>query len=273
MHICKKYSLILIEDVAHSCGAVYRGIKLGKFGEAAYFSFGTGKALVAFGGGMLVTDKDSIYTKVRERLNNITYSKHNLKAFIKIAAEVYFTNKAIFSLFVYPVIVIMNLIGSDLVDRLIEDKYVLEDGKIDGNLPFYNFQAAVGQIQLKRLDGLNNKRICNARLLSKLLSDIDKTKVPSVADDGTHVALYYCIVTDQIKALRKYLALRGVDTKRGTIKACSALNFFNNSTKCPVAEEISDNVIELPCYPDLTVRDIYYQADLIRKFYGSKLLK
>jgi len=35
--ICKKYNLILIEDVAHACGAQLNGKKLGSFGDYAVF--------------------------------------------------------------------------------------------------------------------------------------------------------------------------------------------------------------------------------------------
>jgi len=270
LDICKKYNLILIEDVAHACGAEYKNIKLGNFGDVAYFSFGTGKALVAFGGGMLVTNSDFLFEKIQNNLNKFKflYNRYSPKAINKILAEFIGTTRIFFSLFVYPIIAFTNLIGSDFVDRLIEDKYVLEDGRIGKKIArFSEIQAAVGLEQLARLKILNKKRSNYAHILTGLLKDIDDLKTPSVGKDRTHISLYYCIVTNQAKALRKYLALRGVDTKRGSMRACSSLKFFDSQSRCTIAEKISDNVIELPCYPSLTKKDIYYQANLIRRFF------
>ena len=271
IHICRKNNITLIEDVAHSCGAEYRGTKLGSLGDAAYFSFGTGKALVAFGGGMLTTNDFSLFEKIQRRLHNLNISKNsfNFVSFLKTFAEVILTNRICFSILMYPIIFFMNIINSDLIDRLIEDKYVLEDGKLGEEFPrFSESQAAVALVQLGRLEDLNEKRIDNARLMTELLKNIPKIEIPFFEKDNKNIALYYCISTEGAKELRKYLALRGVDTKRGSMKACSSLNFFDRTNICPVAERIANNVIELPCYPSLTDKDIYYQAGLIRKFYG-----
>jgi len=272
MNICKEYNLILIEDVAHACGAEYKNIKLGNFGDASYFSFGTGKALVAFGGGMLVTNNNLIFEKIRTNLNSSTflYNKYFFRGFMKAFFEVVCTNRIIFSLFVYPVIFFATLIGSSFLDKLTDDRDILEEVTLNKETsPFNGIQAAVGIIQLDRLDEMNDRRIYYARMLSRLLGDIDEIRAIPTGTDRTNIALYYCIFSKQAKELRKFLALRGVDTKKGSMKACSSLGYFDNRNKCPIAEEISENIIELPCYPSLTPEEIYYQANLIREFYGD----
>ena len=55
----------------------------------------------------------------------------------------------------------------------------------------------------------------------------------------------------------------------GSMRACSALDFLESDDSCPIAESISPNVIELPCYPSLNLKDIYYMVNFIRKFYGK----
>lgn len=73
---------ILIEDAAHACGSEYRGKKTGAFGDAALFSFGTGKSLVTLGGGMFVTSNSLIAIRIQETLEK-NYVFQNRTNFIK----------------------------------------------------------------------------------------------------------------------------------------------------------------------------------------------
>ena len=50
--IARKYNLIVIEDCAHSLGSVYKGKKIGTFGDCAFFSFGRDKIVSSVFGGM-----------------------------------------------------------------------------------------------------------------------------------------------------------------------------------------------------------------------------
>ena len=270
--ICERYNLFLIEDVAHACGGEYNGQKLGSFGDAACFSFGTGKALVAFGGGMLTTNNDRIFRKVKDQLNDLNFPKNciNYKDLAKSILETVLTKKIIFPFVVYPAIALANYINSEFVDTLIEDKYVLEDGKANKRSSAFTwFQASLGTVQLKRNEELNKKRIYFAVTLNGLLKDVEQIKLPHISGGREHIGLYYCIIAKQSAELRKYLFSRGVDTKRGSMKACSSLGIFANADPCPIAENVASDVIELPCYPSLNLKDIYYQANLIRKFYGK----
>ncbi len=56
--ICKKYSLVLIEDAAQAHGATHYGKKAGSLGDAAGWSFYPTKNLGAFGDGGAVTTND-----------------------------------------------------------------------------------------------------------------------------------------------------------------------------------------------------------------------
>ncbi|OGM99406.1 MAG: hypothetical protein A2817_03410 [Candidatus Yanofskybacteria bacterium RIFCSPHIGHO2_01_FULL_39_8b] len=67
--IAKKYNLKIIEDVCESICAKYRGKTVGTFGESAVFAFYPNKQMTTAEGGMLVTDKKSIY-KVVNSLRN-----------------------------------------------------------------------------------------------------------------------------------------------------------------------------------------------------------
>jgi dTDP-4-amino-4,6-dideoxygalactose transaminase len=66
MEIAARHKLKIIEDCAQAHGAVYKGKKIGTFGDAAGFSFYPGKNLGALGdAGAVVTDDKYTADKVR----------------------------------------------------------------------------------------------------------------------------------------------------------------------------------------------------------------
>lgn len=66
LELARKYRLKVIEDVAQAHGALYKGKKVGTFGDAAAFSFYPGKNLGALGdGGAVVTNHKALADKVR----------------------------------------------------------------------------------------------------------------------------------------------------------------------------------------------------------------
>lgn len=80
LELGKKYNLKIIEDAAQAHGAEYRGVKAGKIGDAAAFSFYPGKNLGALGdGGAITTDDKKLADKVRALANYGSYVKYNHK--------------------------------------------------------------------------------------------------------------------------------------------------------------------------------------------------
>lgn len=66
MEIARKYRLYVVEDCAQAHGAIYKGKKIGSFGDAAGFSFYPGKNLGALGdAGAVVTDNRALADKIR----------------------------------------------------------------------------------------------------------------------------------------------------------------------------------------------------------------
>ena len=63
MPIAKKHGLKVIEDVSHAHGALYKGRKVGTFGDIAAMSMMSWKASAAGELGMLVTDDQKLYER------------------------------------------------------------------------------------------------------------------------------------------------------------------------------------------------------------------
>lgn len=76
--IAKEYNLYVIEDCAQAHGALYKGRKVGTFGDIGCFSFYPGKNLGALGdGGIAVSDNEEIIDKIRCLANYGAKEKYN----------------------------------------------------------------------------------------------------------------------------------------------------------------------------------------------------
>ena len=58
--ICKHYNIALVEDAAESLGSYYKGQHTGTFGKVAAFSFNGNKTITSGGGGMIITDDETL---------------------------------------------------------------------------------------------------------------------------------------------------------------------------------------------------------------------
>lgn len=76
--VARKHGLKVLEDVAQSHGARYKGTRAGALGDAAGFSFYPGKNLGALGdGGAVTTNDDEIARKVRVLRNYGSKTKYH----------------------------------------------------------------------------------------------------------------------------------------------------------------------------------------------------
>ena len=64
--ICEKHGALLIEDAAESLGATYKNQQTGSFGRYSAISFNGNKIITGSSGGMLLTDCEEAYLKVRK---------------------------------------------------------------------------------------------------------------------------------------------------------------------------------------------------------------
>lgn len=66
IQICDHHGVTLIEDAAESLGAEYKGKQSGTLGELGIYSFNGNKIITTSGGGMLVSDNESLIEHARK---------------------------------------------------------------------------------------------------------------------------------------------------------------------------------------------------------------
>ncbi|MFQ5902330.1 MAG: DegT/DnrJ/EryC1/StrS family aminotransferase [Candidatus Binatia bacterium] len=277
LKIVKEKGLRLIEDCAHACGAEYRGKRVGSFGDFGFFSFGVGKNMPCFGGGMLVTDNPELWRQVQEKTGSS--ADPQAAPFKGIWREVwstsltYFaTRRKIFTYLVYPVLRLLDLLGSSALDGEPGTEMVTpEEISSHYRARMSNLQAAIGLEQLTRLDEVNQRVRKNAALLRQALSGMKGIQSPTVIDGVVPTFLYYRVQVEDRQAFRRKLLRRGVDTTPDDMSACSALPLFANlQAGCPVAERLPDRMMEVPNNANLTEKDLLYIARCVREVGGNE---
>jgi dTDP-4-amino-4,6-dideoxygalactose transaminase len=86
LSIARKHGLKVVEDVSHAHGALYKGKKVGSFGDVAGYSVMTAKPLAIGEAGMLTTNDREIYERAvafghYERYNAAAFQTEALKPF------------------------------------------------------------------------------------------------------------------------------------------------------------------------------------------------
>ena len=145
----------------------------------------------------------------------------------------------------------------------------------------YNYRmmdlvAAIGLVQLDRLETFTKNRIKNAALLTKGLADIPGIIVPTVMKEHRHVFHQYTIrVTNPFPLDRdqvaQYLNKRGIGTG---IYYPKPLHLYSHLAKYlfkrdvfPISEQFSHQVLSLPVHPLVSRKDIHHIIKTIRNIY------
>jgi perosamine synthetase len=131
--------------------------------------------------------------------------------------------------------------------------------------------AAIGRVQLRRLNEWNEKRRENAKIYDSILSSsVDILLPPSGSTDILPVYHLYVIRAHYRDRLREWLAKGGVQTGVHYpipihLQPCYK-QFGHSRGEYPNSEYLSDTVLSLPMYPDLNIDEIEYVCKRIAEF-------
>jgi len=232
MELAKRHGLAVVEDAAHAPGAEYKGRKAGSIGHIGCFSFHSLKNMTCLGeGGMIVTNNDEYAEKIPLlRCLNM---------------QAYRDQKDYWLPYHYDILDMGDLLGH---------KFVMNE-----------VQAAVGRVQLRKLDSLNAIRRENASWLSRELGEVRGIRIPYEDPNCVHVYhLYTLLLDDPVLDANRDEFLRVLYREEGVQAILHYLptylfSLYRNRGYepglCPVAERTFHRLFNVPIHPRLTPGD------------------
>ena len=149
------------------------------------------------------------------------------------------------------------------------------NGTIPRNYRMNESQCAVGRVQLKKLEKLNEKRRQLAHYMTEHLLEIDEITPPHEADYCKHVYHLYNLLFEGLPFGVKTRNLIDKLNKEKGIQSGGGINMPNYLHKlyrdrgykkgiCPIAEKTHSQSFSLPINPRLTIEDIDYMVKSIK---------
>ena len=231
----EQHKLTLIEDSAESIGSTIGNKKTGSFGDMSILSFAGNKVLTTGEGGAVIVNSKKIYEKLK------LIRSHGRQ----INSNYFHTTKT--------------------------PNYI----SLGYNWRMSSMTAALGISQLRKLETLISKRRKNSIYLSSKLKKYSEITLPLDYKNHKNVFQLYTI---RIRGknlrnnLMKFLEKRGIMSKI-FFEPVHLSKFYsknmNKKISLPVTEKISQQVLTLPMYPNLTKNEINFISDTINEFFET----
>jgi dTDP-4-amino-4,6-dideoxygalactose transaminase len=220
--IARNHGLALIEDGACTLGGTYKGKRVGGLGAPTAFSFHPRKMITTGEGGMITTDDGNFAEQARM-----------LRA----------TGASI----------------SDLERHKAKGVLVQKYGDVGYNYRMTDIQAAIGLVQMQKMEAILEQRQEQARYYNQALAAIEELDPPFVPDYATHAYSSYLVrVRETARVSRdellRRMAERGVSCRIG-IQPLHREPFYearHGHLRLPATEARARDTIFLPIYPGMT---------------------
>jgi dTDP-4-amino-4,6-dideoxygalactose transaminase len=233
--LARQHNLQLIEDAACAIGAEYRGDRIGlPHGDLACFSFHPRKVLTTGEGGMITTADKDVAARLRWlRQHGMTISD-------------------------------LERHGSN---RIITENY----DELGFNYRMTDLQAALGIVQLRKLNEMLSKRRHLALRYTELLNSIPWLVSPQEPTGSFHNYQSYMVrLTEDAPVSRDDLMQElldaGVSTRRGIMAIHRSGPYRDDSDKSlPNTDAITDSTLILPLFHEMSEEDQDQVIESIRR--------
>src|SRR5437773_2738286 len=267
MRIAEKYDLEVIEDCAQSAGARYRGRQVGTFGHASFFSFQLLKGINTYGGGMALTNDDSIADRVREQAMSepLPGTGDLLKRLASGLIARSLVSPKGFTWWGFPIGASASFLENNDLSKYVWEKIRPLDVFPRAYRQHYsNVQAILGLRSLERLNQFNARSREHAEVYTRGLAGLRSVLTPCVIGEVEHVYYQYCIYVSDPGRVKRRAIRRAVDFESTHVDVCSSLAFFSEfSAKCPGAEK-TQSALQLPVYSRLRTSDVERVLQVVR---------
>jgi len=154
-------------------------------------------------------------------------------------------------------------------------KALRQYGAVKGDFPYAGvnsrlseMQAAVLRIKLRHLESQNKKRRAIAEFYGRALSGLPVT-LPGCGAGRKHVYHLYVIRAKGRDGLKRFLASRGIETMIHYSYRVNASRAYGTLRgRLPVTEKMKREILSLPLYAEMTMKEARRTAEAVREFYG-----
>jgi perosamine synthetase len=232
--IAGRRGLRVIEDAACAIGSEYKGPRIGcPHSEMACFSFHPRKILTTGEGGMITTANPDVAARLRRlRQHSMGVSDLARHGASKVLIETY--------------------------------------DEVGFNYRMTDLQAAVGLVQLHRLDGMLARRRALAARYTSRLARFRWLITPQVPDGSVHNFQSYMVrLADDAPltrdALMQALLDRGISTRRGIMAIHREAPYWTAEweARLSITNQVTDSAMILPLYHEMTDEDQDYILESI----------
>lgn len=235
LEIARSNGMYVVEDAAHACGAEYKGKKIGSISDITCFSFHAVKNLTTGEGGMITTSNEEFDHRLR-KLRWVGINRDTWTRTLPIKRPSYAWQ--------YDV-------------EELGYKYHLHD-----------IASAMGLVQLRKLDRMNERRHQIFHIYNEALRGIDGLEVPIEKDYVKSSHHIYCLkVRDRDRLISH---LKENDIAPGVhYLPCHLHSYYRGmEVELPVTERVWKRLVSLPMYPDLSDDEIERVIQAVRSFYS-----
>jgi len=235
--IAHEHNLILIEDAAESLGSSIKENKVGSLADSAIFSFCGNKVLTTGEGGAIVTNSKEVYEKTKL-----------IRSHGRVEKTSYFNDPK----------------TSEYID-------------IGYNWRMSSITASLGISQIQKLDKIIDMRKKNAQYISSRISRHIEIMVPKPPSGYDHIYQMYTIRLANKKIrdeLQKHLTNKKIFSKVYFQPIHNTkyykTKFSKSYSSLDVTEKISNQVLTLPLYPNMTKEEKDYLIESIDEFFENR---
>ena len=232
MAIAKEHDLKVIEDACHGPLAEYKGRKLGTIGDVGCFSFFSNKNISTGEGGMLITNNDDYAARTK------LLRSHGMTSMSYERAK-----------------------GHSTAYDVVELGY---------NYRMDDIHSSIGIVQLDKIQADLEKRAEVRTAYLNALKDVSGIIIP-FADytDFNSNYIFPIVLTDgdaeRRDAIRAQLAEAGIQTSMHYPAVHHFSIYQEFASDLPVTDFLVDHLITLPMYSKLTVEQVNYISETLKK--------
>jgi len=238
--LCNSHGIAVIEDAACAIGSTYRGQLIGRHSDLVVFSFHPRKVITTGEGGMITTSRSEWATRARRlREHGMSIS----------AADRHQSRQPV-------------------VESYLETGF---------NFRMTDIQAAVGLVQLGRLDTLVQRRRMLAERYQELLAGVPGLRFAGDPPYGTtNYQSFWVVLPPDFPVdrneLMRLLTERNVSPRRGIMAAHLEPAFAGaGRLRLPVTERLTRDSLILPLFHEMTEEQQDSVAEVIAEAAGMSL--